>query len=71
MKDESTVVGAEHDPVYLEHNDENDANIDPSVPTQYRGTASDRKDMKMLGKTQVLRVRPPASFLFYAIAEQL
>ena len=58
MKDESIVVGTDHDPTYLEHNDENDDNIDPSVPTHYRGTAADQKDMKVLGKTQVLRVRP-------------
>lgn len=27
-----------------------------SVPTKYRGTAADARDMKILGKTQVLRV---------------
>lgn len=42
----------------LEVYDDKDDNIDPSVPTRYRGTAVDKRDMRVLGKTQVLRVRP-------------
>lgn len=30
--------------------------VSSSVPTKYRGTAADARDMKILGKTQVLRV---------------
>jgi hypothetical protein len=30
--------------------------VDPSVPVKYRGTVTDKKDMKVLGKVQVLRV---------------
>ena len=37
--------------------DDKDDNIDPSVPKRYRGTAIDKRDMRVLGKTQVLRVR--------------
>lgn len=61
-KDESIVVGTDHDQAYLENKDDYDDNIDPSVPTQYRGTAADKSDMKVIGKTQVLRVRPSTSF---------
>ena len=42
---------------YLEQYDDKDDNIDPSVPKRYRGTAIDKRDMRVLGKTQVLRVR--------------
>ena len=30
--------------------------VDGTVPTKYRGTAADQKDMVTLGKKQVLRV---------------
>jgi hypothetical protein len=33
----------------------NEPGIDPSVPTKYRGTDHDKKEMRMLGKKQVLR----------------
>lgn len=58
MKDESIVVasGKDHVPVYYDQVDEKDDNVDPSVPVQYRGTNTDKQDMKVLGKTQVLRV---------------
>lgn len=35
-----------------------------SVPTKYRGTAADARDMKILGKTQVLRVMRKAGRRF-------
>lgn len=59
MKDDQIVFASEadHNNAYLEQNEEKDDNIDPSVPLLYRGTAEDRRDMKVLGKTQVLRVR--------------
>lgn len=31
--------------------------VDPSVPAKYHGTAADARDMAILGKKQVLRVR--------------
>ncbi|RMZ75467.1 hypothetical protein DV738_g5440, partial [Chaetothyriales sp. CBS 135597] len=34
---------------------EDDGAISPSIPEKYRGTAEDRHDMQVLGKTQVLR----------------
>ncbi len=30
--------------------------IDPHVPSRYRGTVTDKRDMQTLGKVQVLRV---------------
>ena len=59
MKDDSIVAETTHDhgDGYLEQYDDKDDNVDPSVPVRYRGTAVDKKDMKVLGKTQVLRVR--------------
>jgi hypothetical protein len=62
-----------HD-AYIEHNDPNDENIDPSVPVRYRGTDMDKRDMKMIGKTQVLRVcfplvRVRAMFYLQHLAE--
>lgn len=60
MKHDSIIVASEADnnAAYVEHTDaEKDDNVDPSVPVRYRGTAIDRRDMKTLGKTQVLRVR--------------
>lgn len=61
MKEDSIVVNneADHHNVYLEA-EEKDDNVDPSVPVRYRGTAADKRDMKVLGKTQVLRVRASA-----------
>ncbi|RMZ88479.1 hypothetical protein DV736_g4298, partial [Chaetothyriales sp. CBS 134916] len=38
-----------------EHSKEEDDNVDPSVPVRYRGTPTDRRDMMMLGRTQMLR----------------
>ena len=70
-KDEAIVVGADHDPAYLENKDDFDDNIDPSVPSQYRGTVADKRDMKVIGKTQVLRVRLSTSSFYHAMAEQL
>ena len=59
MKDDSIVVasGTDHNDANLEHDHEKDDNVDPSVPKRYRGTVADKRDMKVLGKTQVLRVR--------------
>ncbi|KAJ9613052.1 hypothetical protein H2200_002993 [Cladophialophora chaetospira] len=56
-KDQSTVFASDagRDLAYLEHDEEDDDNIDPSVPVQYRGTGTDKREMKVLGKTQVLR----------------
>jgi len=34
--------------------------VDPSVPAKYRGTVSDKRDMQILGKVQVLRVSAQA-----------
>lgn len=48
------------DEAYLEQHGHEDDNIDPSVPTKYRGTVADKRDMKVIGKTQVLRVRTSA-----------
>ena len=64
MKEDSIVGASEADykDAYLEH-DEKDDNVDPSVPVRYRGTSTDKRDMKVLGKTQVLRVRAFATQL--------
>lgn len=57
-KDDTIVVSSptDKDGVYSEQYGIDDGNVDPSVPVQYRGTVADKKDMKVLGKTQVLRV---------------
>jgi hypothetical protein len=34
-----------------------DFNVDASIPMRYRGTSADQRDMAVLGKKQVLRVR--------------
>jgi hypothetical protein len=39
--------------------------VDPSVPAKYRGTASDKRDMQILGKVQVLRVSNDTVGTFY------
>ena len=58
MKEDTIVVDneADHQDAYFEAEGKDD-NVDPSVPVRYRGTAADKRDMKVLGKTQVLRVR--------------
>lgn len=33
--------------------------VDATIPSKYRGTAADQRDMVVLGKKQVLRVRQP------------
>ncbi|RMZ86388.1 hypothetical protein DV736_g6386, partial [Chaetothyriales sp. CBS 134916] len=57
MKDDSLVIAHFREPTdpYLEQADDKDDNVDPSVPLKYRGTSFDKREMKMLGKTQVLR----------------
>lgn len=44
------------DPTIMAYDREPGVETSSSVPTKYRGTAADARDMKMLGKTQVLRV---------------
>ncbi|KAI7338264.1 hypothetical protein KC340_g992 [Hortaea werneckii] len=43
------------DPTIMAYDREPGVETSSSVPTKYRGTAADARDMKMLGKTQVLR----------------
>lgn len=57
IKDESVVKSLPVGGAYVDHYGDDDDNIDPSVPTKYRGTAADKREMKVIGKTQVLRVR--------------
>lgn len=56
---DQTLVGTSSpaESTYVEQHAEEDDNIDASVPIKYRGTAADKRDMKVIGKTQVLRVR--------------
>lgn len=56
MKKETFVTTSAGDDSSLEQHGHEDDNIDPSVPTKYRGTAADKRDMKVIGKQQVLRV---------------
>lgn len=56
MKDESLVKSLSVDDTYVDQYGDEDDNIDPSVPTKYRGTAADKREMKVIGKPQVLRV---------------
>lgn len=59
MKDDITVVSQSHHAALSPEYEQKDNGIyDASVPTRYRGTAYDKKDMTMLGKRQVLRVGP-------------
>lgn len=44
------------DSTILTYDREPGIEMSASVPTKYRGTAADARDMKILGKTQVLRV---------------
>ena len=46
-KGDSTIMTYDREPV---------VEMSSSVPIRYRGTAADARDMKILGKTQVLRV---------------
>jgi hypothetical protein len=57
-KDESAVSALQEEPKSdLYNGDEKDIDDEPgALPSKYRGTAADKKDMSMLGKTQVLRV---------------
>lgn len=57
LKNELFVTSSPGDDSSLEQHAQEDDNIDPSVPAKYRGTATDKRDMKVLGKQQVLRVR--------------
>lgn len=57
MKEESVVRSLPVSDTYVDQYGDDDDNIDPSVPTKYRGTAADKREMKVIGKTQVLRVR--------------
>lgn len=57
MKNEASVTASPGDDSSLEQHSHEDDNIDPSVPTKYRGTLADKRDMKVIGKQQVLRVR--------------
>lgn len=59
-KNESIILSSSADESYFEQHGGEDDNIHPSVPTKYRGTAADKLDMKVIGKTQVLRVRSSA-----------
>ncbi|KAI7347678.1 amino acid transporter-like protein [Hortaea werneckii] len=43
------------DPTIMTYDRERGVETSSSVPTKYRGTAADERDMKILGKTQVLR----------------
>jgi hypothetical protein len=40
-----------------------------AIPAKYRGTAADHRDMGMLGKKQVLRVRVLPNLISYPPAE--
>ena len=57
-KDEAFVVSATAEDDFVDENAEkalNEPGISAAIPTKYRGTDHDKREMIMLGKKQVLR----------------
>ena len=64
MKDHITTVTENNNATPSSPEGEKDDDVyDDNVPLRYRGTIHDKKDMNMLGKRQVLRVRRSLSCL--------
>ena len=58
MKEDPTVISSAEQPksdIYSQHG-EKDLDEDFGVAEHFRGTATDKREMSMLGKKQVLRV---------------
>jgi len=53
---------------YGEH-DLKEFRVDATIPSKYRGTATDQRDMVVLGKAQVLRVRVHMTVVVDDLAE--
>lgn len=54
MEKEAVIIGLSNNGSYFRDEDLNDPT---TVPVKYRGTEFDKRDMSMLGKKQVLRVK--------------
>lgn len=59
LKDDSIVVSSSGEQAGVENgsSDWEKEDVAGSVPLKYRGTQADKRDMAILGKDQVLRVR--------------